>query len=118
MRAFLFLIVLVGCSHKINIVAPAENLSRAQYEAFGKNAMVTSQGEATSRASLATLANGGNIIDAFVTASFMISVERPQSTGIGGGGCALPISIFKKKTKYTLLTFGKLHLFYQNLECF
>jgi gamma-glutamyltranspeptidase/glutathione hydrolase len=89
MRAFLFLIVLVGCSHKINIVAPAENLSRAQYEAFGKNAMVTSQGEATSRASLATLANGGNIIDAFVTASFMISVERPQSTGIGGGGFLL-----------------------------
>jgi gamma-glutamyltranspeptidase/glutathione hydrolase len=89
MRALFCLIVLVGCSHKINIVAPAENLSRTQYEAFGKNAMVTTQGAATSRASLATLANGGNIIDAFVTASFMISVERPQSTGIGGGGFLL-----------------------------
>ena len=89
MRAFLCLIILVSCSHKINIVAPAENLSRTQYEAFGKNAMVTTQGAATSRASLATLASGGNIIDAFVTASFMISVERPQSTGIGGGGFLL-----------------------------
>ena len=89
MRAFVILMVLVGCSSRINIVAPAQNLSRAQYEAFGKNAMVTSQGEATSRASLAILAKGGNIIDAFVTASFMISVERPQSTGIGGGGFLL-----------------------------
>ena len=89
MRAFLILMLLVGCSSRINIVAPAGNLSRTQYEAFGKNAMVTSQGEATSRASLAIFAKGGNIIDAFVTASFMISVERPQSTGIGGGGFLL-----------------------------
>nr|MBA2405513.1 gamma-glutamyltransferase [Bdellovibrionales bacterium] len=59
------------------------------YEATGANAMVTTQGEATSRATLATLAKGGNIIDAFVTASFTVSVERPQSTGIGGGGFLL-----------------------------
>ena len=89
MRVFLFLILLVGCSHKVNIVSPSTHLERSKYEAFGSNAMVTSQGEATSRAALATLAKGGNIIDAFVTASFTVSVERPQSTGIGGGGFLL-----------------------------
>jgi len=51
--------------------------------------MVASQGEATSRSTLSTLEKGGNIIDAFVTASFSISVERPQSTGLGGGGFLL-----------------------------
>jgi gamma-glutamyltranspeptidase/glutathione hydrolase len=52
---------------------------------------------ATSRATLATLQNGGNIIDAFVTASFTISVERPQSTGIGGGGFLLFYNHEEKK---------------------
>lgn len=89
MRSLLFLMVFVGCSHKVNIVVPAEPLGRAKYEAVGANAMVASQGEATSRATLLTLKKGGNIIDAFVTASFTVSVERPQSTGLGGGGFLL-----------------------------
>ncbi len=59
--------------------------------------MVTSQGEATSRAALSTIAKGGNIIDAFVTASFTISVERPHSTGIGGGGFLLYFNTVDKK---------------------
>lgn len=86
MRALLLLMVLVGCSHKVNIVSPPAHLSRSQYESKGKHSMVATQGEATSKATLAIMDNGGNIIDAFVTASLMISVERPQSTGIGGGG--------------------------------
>lgn len=89
MRSLLFLMVFVGCSHKVNIVVPAAPLTRASYEAFGPKTMVTSQGIATSRATQAIMAQGGNIIDAFVTASFMVSVERPQSTGIGGGGFLL-----------------------------
>jgi gamma-glutamyltranspeptidase/glutathione hydrolase len=51
--------------------------------------MVASQGQATTRAALSTLNKGGNIIDAFVAASFAISVERPHSTGLGGGGFLL-----------------------------
>lgn len=88
MRAMLLLLVFISCSHKVNVVSEPLHASRAKYEATGK-AMVASQGEASSQAALATLKKGGNIIDAFVTASFMISVERPQSTGIGGGGFLL-----------------------------
>ena len=51
--------------------------------------MIATQGEASSKAALSLLEKGGNIIDAFVAASFAISVERPQSTGIGGGGFLL-----------------------------
>lgn len=89
MYLFILLTLLVSCSHKVNIVSPANHLSRSTYEAFASHSMVTSQGEATSRSALSILEKGGNIIDAFVTASFSISVERPQSTGLGGGGFLL-----------------------------
>lgn len=89
MRAFLLLILLVGCSHKVNIVSPAPGFDRSKYESTSDANMVASQGEATSKAAQRIFAQGGNIIDAFVAASFTISVERPQSTGIGGGGFLL-----------------------------
>ena len=89
MYLFTLLIFLVSCSHKVNIVSPSKHLTRSTYESFGPRSMVASQGEATSRSTLSTLEKGGNIIDAFVTASFSISVERPQSTGLGGGGFLL-----------------------------
>src|SRR5207253_162402 len=41
--------------------------------------------------------------DAFVAASFAISVERPQSTGIGGGGFLLYFS--KKENRVWALDF-------------
>src|SRR5690606_12395125 len=58
--------------------------------------MVTTQGEASTQAALEIFVRGGNIIDAFVATSFTISVERPQSTGIGGGGFLI---YFSKKDK-------------------
>lgn len=42
-----------------------------------------------SDAGLRVLEEGGNAADAMVTASFVMAVVRPQSTGIGGGGFAL-----------------------------
>ena len=87
MRVYLLsLIVLLGCSHKVKIVAPTKNHPRVDHEAQAKHNMITSQGAGTTHAGLEMFAKGGNIIDAFVAASFAISVERPHSTGIGGGG--------------------------------
>lgn len=59
---------------------------RSQYEAFGTEYMIASQGRATTEAAKSMLSQGGNIFDAAVAASFVISVERPHSTGLGGGG--------------------------------
>jgi gamma-glutamyltranspeptidase/glutathione hydrolase len=86
MRLLAFLILLGSCSHKVRIVAPTAVEPRVAHEATAKNEMVTTQGLATTRAALRMFAQGGNIIDAFVAASFAISVERPHSTGLGGGG--------------------------------
>ena len=89
MRAVLFLLLFLGCSHKVRIVAPTVTQPRVAHEASAKEVMVTSQGGGTTRAALTIFKEGGNIIDAFVAASFAISVERPHSTGIGGGGFLL-----------------------------
>lgn len=94
MRSLFLLILLVGCSHKVRIVAPTVTEPRIAHESKATKAMVTTQGGATTKAALEIFENGGNIIDAFVAASFAISVERPHSTGIGGGGFLL---FFSKK---------------------
>lgn len=94
--ASLFLMVLIGCSHKVNIVANTPGNPRHLHEAQSKRQMVSTQGEASTKAALEIFDKGGNIIDAFVAASFAISVERPQSTGIGGGGFLV---YFSKKDK-------------------
>ena len=54
-----------------------------------ENFAVATQGNFASAASKEIYKKGGNIIDAAVAASFVISVERPQSTGLGGGGFML-----------------------------
>ncbi len=85
----LILILLISCSHKVRIVAPTTDRPRIAHEAKASDVMVTTQGGATTRAALSIINQGGNIIDAFVAASFAISVERPHSTGLGGGGFLL-----------------------------
>ena len=59
---------------------------REQVEARGKRWVVSTQGRATTQITREILEKGGNLIDAAIAASFAISVERPHSTGIGGGG--------------------------------
>ncbi len=61
----------------------------ALHDAYGERFMIASQGEATSLAAREILLRGGNVFDAAVAASFTLAVERPQSTGLGGGGFML-----------------------------
>src|SRR5690606_28719685 len=51
---------------------------RAISEATGKDWIVSTQGRAATKAVDTVFAQGGNIIDAAIAASFAISVERPQ----------------------------------------
>ncbi|MFT6633012.1 MAG: gamma-glutamyltranspeptidase/glutathione hydrolase [Bacteriovoracaceae bacterium] len=91
MKHFIALIALAClCSCSIfNSTRQAELIpgkKRSQYEAKGKKYMISTQGKATTEAAKFVFQKGGNIYDAAVAASFAISVERPHSTGLGGGG--------------------------------
>lgn len=91
MKKFSLFVFLVSCAvvSPIKEVKLPESRDREQYEAFGKKFMISTQGVNTSKAAKFAIDNGGNIYDAAVAASFAISVERPHSTGIGGGGFML-----------------------------
>lgn len=78
---------------------PKPNLQRGQHEAKARQYMIASQGEASTNAGLEMFRKGGNAIDAAVAVSFAISVERPQSTGIGGGGFMMVHFAGGKETK-------------------
>lgn len=75
-------------------ISHANNLPKIPYSnpnqiAKGDEFVIATQGEASSRAGALMFKKGGNFVDAAVAISFAISVERPQSTGIGGGGFML-----------------------------
>ena len=68
------------------IVSDFAKPHRQDFVMTGKKYALATQGILTTKAATDVLDKGGNLIDAFVAASFCISVERPHSTGIGGGG--------------------------------
>lgn len=70
-------------------------------ESFGEKYSIATQGPATSKTAQQIFDMGGNIVDAAVAASFTLGVERPQSTGIGGGGFML-IHIAKENKTYAI----------------
>lgn len=93
------LLFLFSCTHKAPVAkevpppkpvyAAAADMNRKDFHAEGPRFAIATQGIYASRAAQSMLEHGGNIIDATIAASFVISVERPQSTGIGGGGFLL-----------------------------
>lgn len=99
LKLITLLFVLSSCSsNHLEKVGILEGKKKSQYEDFGKEYMVSTQGVATTEAAKFVFKNGGNIFDAAVAASFAISVERPHSTGIGGGGFMLIYDAKKNET--------------------
>ncbi len=81
------------------LVAPSDpTRSRDSYVAKSRKAMVAAAHPLASEAGLKILQEGGNAMDAAVAASFAISVVRPQSTGLGGGGFLVAYEAAKKHT--------------------
>ncbi len=87
-------VILLSCSSPEKTQTPQSSVivsdfakpHRQDYVMTGKKYALATQGILTTKAATEILDKGGNLIDAFVAASFCISVERPHSTGIGGGG--------------------------------
>jgi len=83
--SFYFSVALLFLS--VGRVTETSELERyAPFVATGRQGMVVTAGDQASEAGIEMLQKGGNAVDAAVAASFAISVTRPQSTGIGGGG--------------------------------
>jgi len=71
---------------------------RSRYEFTGKEFVIATDHPLASSAGVFAWKEGGNVVDAFVAASFAISILRPQSTGLLGGGFAI-VNIDRGKTK-------------------
>lgn len=86
----------VACASSPAVLKPVNETTRAglesvdnEFVAKSNAGMVVAAHRLASAAGASMLAKGGNAIDASVAASFVISVVRPQSTGLGGGGFLL-----------------------------
>lgn len=85
----LFLVGQLCLISSIYAADSVESTTRSPFVATSRHGMVVAANEQASEAGVAMLRRGGNAVDAAVATSFAISVLRPQSTGIGGGGFLL-----------------------------
>lgn len=98
MQTLLFLLlgigVLVSCSWSL-----VEHTG--EHEFVGRKVVIASQGNHSSRIGRDIYAAGGNVVDVATALSFALAVERPQSTGLGGGGFML-VYLAKPRQVYAL----------------
>lgn len=101
---FLILITNISCVGFFNTQKfyqnKVDNRARKDFSAKSELGMVASAHPQASQIGRLILEQGGNAVDAAVAVSFAISVLRPQSTGIGGGGFMLVYQPQKKVLAY------------------
>jgi gamma-glutamyltranspeptidase/glutathione hydrolase len=90
----------VSPSTLVQIVPQIEGASEKKnaYELIGKEFVIATDHPLASNAGVFAWKHGGNVVDAFVAASFAISILRPHSTGLLGGGFAV-LNLDKGKTR-------------------
>lgn len=86
-----FLFFIASCASRnpsLYFATPKQRVFTKKHQQYfvGKKLAIATQGEKSSEIGKRIAQAGGNIIDVAVAISFAISVERPQSTGLGGGG--------------------------------
>ncbi|TGM59983.1 gamma-glutamyltransferase [Leptospira adleri] len=68
------------------LVTPSNQRKHTDYFSESKNLMIASDSPEATSAGVEIGKLGGNVVDVVVATSFAISVTRPHSTGLGGGG--------------------------------
>ncbi|EQA63116.1 gamma-glutamyltransferase [Leptospira alexanderi] len=68
------------------LVSPSHGKKHVDYFSESKNLMIATDSPEATQAGIEVGSLGGNVVDVAVATSFAISVTRPHSTGLGGGG--------------------------------